>query len=51
MFNFENRYLKIEDVKARIFDPINIETFLRIKEIITCSYQYINTINQEYDID
>jgi hypothetical protein len=29
-----------EDVKERVFDPNNIEEFLKLKEIITCAYEY-----------
>ena len=30
-----------EDVKDRIFGPNNKEEFLKLKEIITCTYEYI----------
>jgi hypothetical protein len=34
-----------EDVKDRIFDPSKKEEFLHLKEIITCTYEYVVTSN------
>jgi hypothetical protein len=33
----------IEDVKERVYNPKNKEEFLMLKEIITCTYEYVIT--------
>jgi hypothetical protein len=30
-----------EDVKDRIFDPSKKEEFLKLREVITCTYEYV----------
>jgi hypothetical protein len=30
-----------EDVKERVYNPKNKEEFLMLKEIITCTYEYV----------
>ena len=43
MFQSSNEMLfqMKEDVKDRIFDPSKKEEFLKLREIITCTYEYV----------